>query len=95
MLSLRGVRLHVGGELLEVLRREILAGEDQDRRAGNHSDRFEFRCRVVGEVRIERDGSGVSAHMPRDESITVPAPRVSRVGMPVVPAAPTTFSMII
>ena len=69
--ELAGVCLHVGHELLEVLRRKILPGEDQDRGAGNHSDRLEIYRRVVSEVRVECDRSRVGAHVTRYESVAV------------------------
>jgi hypothetical protein len=52
--ELVGVGLHVSDELLEVLRREILARQDQDRRAGDQADGLEILRRMVGQLRIQR-----------------------------------------
>ena len=40
--DLVGIGLHVGDEFLQILRREILAGKDQDRRAREQRDGFEI-----------------------------------------------------
>ena len=61
----------VGDEFLEVLRRQILARQDQDRRAGEQSDRLEILLRMIGELGIKRHGGRMRAHMARDQRIAV------------------------
>src|SRR5215470_6770330 len=46
------VRLNIAHEFLEVLGREILLGDDQDRRAGLHGGGRKVDVRPIGEVRI-------------------------------------------
>ncbi len=88
------VRLDVGDEFLEVLRQQILARQDQDRRAGEQSDRLEILLRVIGELGIKRHGSRVRAHVARDQRIAVIGGTRRARALPVVPPAPTTFSMM-
>lgn len=68
---LLGVGLHVGHELVQVLGREILARQDQDRRACEQRDRLEILLGMIGELRIERHRGGVRAHVPGDQRIAV------------------------
>ena len=71
LVELAGVGLHVGDELLEVLRREVLLGGDDDREAGDQPDRLKILGRPVGEVRIELDGGGVRPHLPHQDGVAV------------------------
>ena len=70
------VRFQVGDELLEVLRREILLGDDRHRRLREHADVFEIGDRVVAQVRIERAVSGMAEV--HDEQVVAVARRGGR-----------------
>ena len=65
------VRLGVGDELLQVVRRQILARSPADRLLGDQPDRLEVHVRLVGEVGVERDRGGVRAHVAERERVAV------------------------
>ena len=65
------VRFDVGDEFLEILWRQILARQDQDRRAGEQPDRLEILLRMIGELGIKRHGSRMRSHMPCYQRIAV------------------------
>jgi hypothetical protein len=72
-IQLVDIRLHIGNERLEIGRRKILAREDQHWCAGHKPDRRKINVRLVGKVRIERDRSGVRAHVPHDDGVAIRA----------------------
>ncbi len=70
-IDLVDIGLHVSDEFLEVLGRQILLRQDQDRRPGQQRDRLEILFRMIGKVRIERHRRRMGAHMPRDQRVAV------------------------
>src|SRR6266478_3834721 len=66
-----GVRLQIGDEFLEVLRRKVLPGRDDQRKRSDQADRLEIGIRLVCEVRIERDRGGVRPHLTHQDGVTV------------------------
>ena len=69
--ELVGIRLHIGDELSDVLRRKILAGGDQQRLRDDDADRLEIGLGLVGEIGIERHRDRVRAHVAHLDGVAV------------------------
>jgi hypothetical protein len=65
------VSLHIVHELLEVISGEVLLGRNDKRERRHLADRLEVLVRLVGEVRIERDGRGVRTHLAHQDGVAI------------------------
>ena len=71
VVKLSGVLLEIGDEFTEIFDRKVLLGDDQHRRRGRVHDWFEIGSRIVGELRIEPDASGLCAEVPHQQRVAV------------------------
>src|SRR5581483_168701 len=61
----------IGDEVLEILRRQGLAGEQDDRRFGDEAEIVEILARVVADARIKRRRRRMRAHVPERDRVAI------------------------
>src|SRR5262249_25018737 len=88
------VRLEVGDELREVVRRQILARDQDARRFRHQPDRLKIGCSIIERLLVEALVEGVRPVLPMSSVYPSGAALATR-APPAMPAAAPTFSITI